>query len=175
MGHTLVAHFEDADFEPVRSAFEQVGLDRACHIPFGRNCDRSAANAALPHHVTLFHWSKQFDWLYLPRLNDCSFSPCRVQIIGSSLMHAEEGSLLLYFDVLPDKGFCELTAHLEETLGLPSPFFLHMTLAVDTDHEKILMLRRRLDETLCYPFTLNVTSMGLYHIWTPTYPVRRFA
>lgn len=169
MGHTLVTRFDSQGLTLLHSVMDPFRIPK---IPFGRSCDRDAANSALDYHVTLFHWAKAQDALYLNRLQSLRSFPCRLQVTGAEIMYAEEGSLLLYLAVEPDEGFQELTCSVEETLQAPCSRFLHITLAVSQSHEEIRSIHSHLLQSLSFPFRLNVEGLDLYHIWTPTKKVR---
>ena len=89
-------------------------------------------------------------------------------------MYAEENSLLLYFEASPGPGFSEMIRHVESTLKVRTSPFLHMTLAVSSDHTAIRQLKERLDGCVHYPFTLYADSLSLYHIWKPVSKVKTF-
>ena len=169
MGHTLVTRFDEAGYERFRWI---VGAFPANKIPYGRDCDREAANRILKHHVTVFHWGKARDGYYLKRLEDFRFQPCRLAVTGAAVMPGEENSLLLYLKVKPAEGFPEMVTGLEKVRQAPTTDFLHITLAVSKDHGEILALNRRMQETVKFPFLINVTGLDLYHIWKPTSYVR---
>lgn len=170
MGHTLVA-VPDARFQSRISTL----LPGTNKIPFGRLCDRDAANAALPYHITLYHWGRGEDAVFLPKLENVRFSPCQAIITGSGVMCAEEGSALAYLSVSPGEGFAEMEKAFGAALGMPPPVFLHMTLAVGMEGNAIREVKRRMDGEFQYPLSVTIAGCGLFHIWTPVYESRRFA
>ena len=58
MGHTLVAVFSETSSSELKNLLKNAGVQDACKIPSGRDCDRVAADRILKHHITLYHWGK---------------------------------------------------------------------------------------------------------------------
>jgi 2'-5' RNA ligase len=172
MGHTLVTRFTP---ESKKYIEEIMAAENANKIPFGRDCDRKEVNAVLEYHMTLLHWAKSRDAYYLERIEGFQPTPCRIRVTGVKTMHAEEGSLLLYFAAEPDQGFRELMHALEQQTGAACSGFLHITLAVSKDHSEILAMGHRIQEKVAFPFTLDIDGLDLYHIWRPTVKVSTLA
>lgn len=162
MGYTLVTAFDHQTDEMLMKLTPSVNK-----IPFGRDGDREAANKVMKHHVTLIHWSKQYDMILLPKIEDIHFHPFCLFVTGSELINAEEGSTLLYFSVVPGNGFAKAKNELQHQTGLPVSDFLHITLAVDMDEQKLNSLKSDIDAAVHYPFSLQVVGLDLYHIWKP--------
>lgn len=169
MGHTLVARFGPESRSFLHSLMAPFGANK---IPFGRSCDREAANREMDYHLTLLHWAKTQDEYYLNRIKDFVPIPCQVRVTGVQVMPAEEGSLLLYFSVEPASGFRELAASLGQKTQVPCAGFLHITLAVSQDSREIEAIYRRIRQTVSFPFTLDIEGLDLYKIWRPTKKVR---
>lgn len=164
MGYTLVTVFDQKFEEQMKTLLESHNVNK---IPFGRKCDRTCANQNMRYHMTLIHWAKEYDSIYLPLIDKLRFESFDLKITGTELLYAEEGSLLLYFSVMPSDGYTNAINHIEETMKTKSSSFLHITIAVSKDHEHIRDLKRIIDEQLRYPFCLKVTELDLYHIWKP--------
>ena len=98
MGYTLVAKCGDGIFLQLESLLNKSGV-KSNKIPFGRDCDREAADNLLPYHMTVFHWGKAYDSLYLERIRELHFAPFRIEVTGVQVMSAEEGSSLLFFEI----------------------------------------------------------------------------
>ena len=169
MGHTLVARFGPESRRFLHSLMEPFGANK---IPFGRSCDREAANREMDYHLTLLHWAKTQDEYYLDRIKDFSPIPCQIRVTGAQILPVEEGSLLLYFSAEPASGFRELVASLEQKAQVPCSGFLHITLAVSQDSREIEAIHRHIRQTVPFPFMLDIEGLDLYHIWRPTKKVR---
>lgn len=167
MGHTLVTRFDAAGYGCIQALLNEAGIRENNKIPFGRDCDRRAANDVLPCHVTVCHWPKAEDARLLPAIQSFRFRPCRINVISADAMTAEEGSLLLYLNVAPGEGFEAMCRSLAAVTGLATSGFWHMTLSVSLDHDLIRRQHRALTKVLS-PFGLDVTGLDLYHIWRPT-------
>lgn len=164
MGYTLVAAF-DKQFE---EEMEKILKEKeTIKIPFGRDCDRISANRSMKYHMTLFHWAKQYDSEYLPRVEQLRFVPFEIKVIGTELLYAEEDSLLLYFSVLPGEHYADVKEKFKQIIEAEVSSFMHITIAVSKDHQYIRNLKTIVDEHFCYPFCLKVTELNLYHIWKP--------
>lgn len=175
MGHTLVARFDTEGERKILSLVETGGLKHLPNkIPYGRDCDREEADERLPYHMTVFHWGKAQDAVYLDRLQSFQFTPCSIKVTGVSIMYAEEGSTLLYLNVEPDQGYMKLKEGLECALQSYTSGFLHITLAVSKEHDQILELKKSIEKQTEFPFILNVSSLGLYHIWRPVELIKIF-
>lgn len=171
MGHTLVTRFDSQSSQFLHSLMQPFNANK---VPFGRDCDREAANTVLDYHVTLFHWAKNQDAYYLDCIKDIKPVPCQIQVTGTQIMRAEEGSWLLYFPVSPAQGFTDLTASVEANIHTYCSGFLHITLAVSKNREEIEAINRHIRNNVTFPFYLNVEGLDLYHIWKPTRKVRSF-
>ena len=137
-------------------------------IPFGRKCDRDTANQIMKYHMTLVHWAKEYDAVFLPRVERIQFVPFKIIVTGTNMLYAEEGSLLLYFSVVPGDEFLHAMENIQNVMGMQTSSFFHITIAVSQDHPYIQRLKEVVDEQCVYPFELMVSGLDLYHIWTPT-------
>ena len=171
MGYTIVTAFDPKSYRIIEDIMQ--GMD-ACKIPFGRRCDRIAADQLLKYHITLFHWGKEYDEFYLPKLERMPFRPFDVSITSVRQTSAEEGSSLLYFDIKADRTYRELRQTVFDETGIGmNDGWLHMTLAVDQDWEKIDSIKRTVESRIRFPFPLHVEGLDVYQIWKPVKWVRR--
>lgn len=175
MGHTLVTHFTNESGDLIRRIMHEAGAEYACKIPYGRDCERKEADQLLPHHITVFHWAKEYDAIYLSRLKEYRFKEvCHVRAVRATLVYAEENSLLLKLDVKPEEDFIKMAEVLEITLGKKTSHSLHITLAVSKDHDEIRRIFRRIEQQSVFPLRLCVSGLDLYHIWRPVRKVKSF-
>lgn len=171
MGHTLVLRFDPSGYRKIQDLTGSMHVNK---IPFGRDCDREAANRAMKSHLTVFHWGKEKDGLYLPKLEGYRFRPCRIRITGCRRMSAEENSCLLYLQAEPSEGYREMASELERTLRCRTSGFMHVTLAVSKDEKEIRRLEEAVLSRAVFPFELKAEGLDLYHIWKPTRFVRSY-
>lgn len=175
MGHTLVTHFTKESADRIRRIMQEADAEHACKIPYGRDCERKEADQLLPHHITVFHWAKEYDAIYLSRLKEYRFNEiCHVRAVRASLVCAEENSLLLRLDVKPEEDFMKMAEELEKALGKKTSRSLHITLAVSKDHDEMKRIVRRINEQNLFPLRLCVSGLDLYHIWRPVRKVKSF-
>lgn len=165
MGHTLVTRFSPDSNRFLHNLMDPLEANK---IPYGRDCDREAANRELDYHVTMFHWSKAMDDCYLPRIRDFQATPCRIRITGVHSARSREGSRFIYFAVEPGEGFPELTAAVERATGERCSSFLHITLAITKDKAKAHRVMDHVLRQVQFPFELEVDGLDLYKIWRPT-------
>lgn len=171
MGHTLVARFAP---ESYRLIYDIMKSFQAVKIPYGRDCDRNAANEVMDYHMTLFHWAKNYDDYYLNRIENLKAVPFGAKITDACVMHAEENSWLLYFSVAPTENYAKARNVLEEALGTSVSGFLHITLAVSKNYDEIKEIEKHIQSKLTFPFEIRIEGFDLYHIWKPTEKVRSF-
>ena len=171
MGHTLVTRFDPQSRKRLSDLMAPFAANK---IPYGRKCDREAANRVLDYHVTVLHWAKTMDAYYLERLRELSPAPCLLSVTRTCVMSAEEGSWLLYFQVEPGEGFADMVHDLENKTGIGIYLNPHITLAVSRDRDEIDRIRRQLDSTLSFPLQLRAEGLDLYHIWVPTQKVKSY-
>ena len=172
MGHTLVARFDDG---AVEGFLPEAELRRCNKIPFGRDCDRGEADEVLPYHMTLMHWAKKDDPVFLPKLSDLRPPAAEIVVTGVLCFPAEEGSMLAALEVGPGRGFRRLTEYLEEAVGMAASAFPHITLAADRDHRFIRSLCEYVRNSSRFPITLEIRRLELYKIWKPVRLARVFA
>lgn len=168
MGHTVVLGFDKQSEAHIQKLLEPYVANK---IPFGRECDRDAANKAMQYHMTLYHWPKTQDTYCLSRLEGFQSQPCQLRVKGLKMIRAEEHSWLLYFEVRPTETFVQLKTRFEEYTGFCVSEFYHITLAVSKDYNEIAKLRTHICEKQTFPFSLSVDRIDLYKIWSPTQKV----
>ena len=166
MGYTLVARINDDRFDPIKDILEK---EKANKIPYGRNCDREAANVNLPYHITLFHWAKEQDEQYLQLINRLVFYPFSVNITDISIMYGEDGSSILYLPVNPTADYETFGSEFKSLTGITPSSFLHITLVVSKDCSQLERLKRMICEHVVFPISITVTQIELYHIWQPVF------
>lgn len=165
MGHTVVLGFDNESNVLIHKLLEPFEVNK---IPFGRRCDRAAANKAMDYHMTLYHWPKTMDAYCLSKLKGFHSIPCQIQVDGIRMMQAEENSWLLYFEVSPTDTFTQLKSHFEKHTGFCVSGFYHITLAVGTTCDEIAKIRDYICKNQVFPFTLSADRIDLYKIWSPT-------
>lgn len=175
MGHTLVTRINQEDLSYINAVISSAGI-RTNKIPFGRNCDREAADRILPYHFTVFHWAKSDDEKYLRRLKSIKNpGPCSLKITGTSIMcPVEEGSTLLYFTFEPDQRYRQCADAIQKAMQGPTSTFYHITLAVSKDYDEIEILKQMIDHKVAFPFSMCVEGFDLYHIWNPVRKVGEY-
>jgi hypothetical protein len=171
MGYTIVAGFQKTDMEWLHALMDPFDTNK---IPFGRDCDRDLANRELDYHMTMFHWGREKDGIYLPKLDNFSSVPCEIVVTGVHEMHGREGSRLLYLSVSPTESYEKLSRLLSGQMGAPTSGFLHITLAVSKNPDKIRMIRHQIRDTVTFPISMKIERLDLYHIWCPTRKERSF-
>ena len=165
MGHTVVLGFDKESDAHIHKLLEPYVMNK---IPFGRKCDRDAANKTMQYHMTLYHWPKTLDTYCLSRLCGFQSKPCKLQVNGLQIMQAEEDSWLLYFTVNPTETFLQLKTHFEEYTGFYFSGFHHITLAVSKEYNEIAKIYTHIYEKQIFPFELSADRIDVYKIWTPT-------
>ncbi len=171
MGHTLVTRFTTESNQWIHQLMQSFQANK---IPFGRNCDRIAANDVLDYHMTLFHWPKTQDEYYLNKIKNLKGIPFKALITDIKIMYAEESSFLLYFSVTPKENFADAKQTLEQTLHTYISDFLHITLAVSMNYDEILTIKKHIEKQISFPFAIDIEGFDLYHIWKPTRKVKSF-
>lgn len=165
MGHTVVLGLDDSSSTLIQTLMAPFSANK---IPFGRNCDRDAANTVMGYHMTLCHWAKARDGECLARIKDFHSVPCQLGVQGTCIMPAEEGSWLLYFDIVPGDCFMQMKNAFEKHTGLLTSDFYHVTLAVSKNHDEIREMQNHIQNHQAFPFVLTSDRLDLYRIWTPT-------
>lgn len=180
MGHTLVAVFSEDSSSKLRDLLKKAGVKDACKVPFGRHCDRAAADRKLKHHITLFHWNKKEDDVYLKRLAFLqSIPPCRVTAVKPvHLSDNATSSHIVCLKVAPSKEFSKIICTLREHLQTTPSVFLHITLDATKDTKRVQKLCSCLEKMDCFPLELEISGLELYKIWEPvklvnSYPISK--
>lgn len=174
MGHALIARFDAASLSRIESVLDEAGIFGNNKMPYGKGCDREAANKAMPYHITLYRWSKEDDPKFLPRVEGFSFAPSRVLVTRAAVRHAGEDSLMLYLHAEPADNFSESLNALETKLHRKLSSSMHITLSISKDKEKIKGEHIGLIAHTEFPFYLNIAGMDMYHIWVPVRFSRSF-
>ena len=163
MGHTLLAVFG----QELRRLILEAGIISNNKIPIRTDCDREAVNRIIPYHITLFHWDKRQDILYMKKMEKVRFQPCSVKVDSIGIMQGNLYSYVLYLKVSPDRGFDALCSNIEAATGRPVESFLHITISVSRDQKVIEAQYKALAKTLRLPLVLPVQALELYRIWSP--------
>lgn len=171
MGHTLVARLDSQTRQWIYGLMEPFHTNK---IPYGRNCDRDAADAVMDYHMTLFHWAKSEDNYFLDKAKALTSASFCADITGVHLYPAEENSWLLFFSVIPTENFNDTTSILHSALGIYVSDNLHITLAVSKDFDYLEKIKKHIQDNINFPFRISAEGYDLYHIWTPTKLVRSF-
>ena len=171
MGHTLVARWEKGSFSQIEYLMKSITQYQYIKIPYGRNCNRYTADKILPWHITVSHWGKNKDSLYLSKVDSLVFMPFEVLVNQPKIFSAEEGSSILMLPVQPAAGYDIFCSGLCQS-GIHSSMFLHITLAVSKNPEKIRFLCRQIIREVSFPFPIHICGLELYHIWDPVKLVR---
>lgn len=180
MGHTLVAVFSEESRYKLRELLKKAEAKDTCKIPFGRGCDRASADLVLKHHITLFHWKKEEDSVYLRRLNSLkNISPCTITAIKPvCLVDKETESYVVCLEITASREFYKTMQSVGQCLRKSPSNFLHITLDATKNASKAEHLIKKLQAVKCFPLELDIDGLELYKIWKPTkliksYPVCR--
>lgn len=171
MGHTVVAGFDKKSSDMINELMRPFNANK---IPFGRNCDREAANREMDYHMTVFHWAKSMDSYYLEKIKGFSSEGFDIRISDVYFFPAEEGSFLLCFEACSTDSYCELACRLEEKLDCNISGNLHVTLAVSKSLYDIERIYSHIRNNVTFPFDLHADRLDMYHIWRPTEKVCSF-
>lgn len=168
MGYTLVARFQESDFEVMVSTLSMWGGTPVNKIPFGRGCDRNEANTILPYHMTILHWSRSDDVVMLPKMKNLVLPSMTVTADSVRVLPAAENSSLLYLQIKPTVSY-ERWCHAQgKAIGVCFDLsFLHVTIAVSKNTTEIEQLAKYLKLRMKFPFELRIRKLELYHIWNP--------
>ena len=171
MGHTLVAVFSETSSSKLKNLLKKAGVQDTCKIPFGRDCDRIAADKILKHHITLYHWGKEEDDIYLKRLSPLqSIPPCKVIV---SPIHWENTGLV-GLKVDTSEEFSKIIVSVGKYLKKEPAKPLHITLDITKDAKRADELYHHLKEMKCFPLELEISGLELYKIWNPVKLVNRY-
>lgn len=165
MGHTVVLGLTNTDSERIHKLLQPFEPNK---IPFGRKCNRDKADHAMDYHMTLYHWPKTMDEYCLSRIKGFRSVPCRITVLGTHIMPAEENSWLLYFEITPTQTFLRLKTLFESHTGFSVSGFYHITLAVSKDYKAISEMNDHICRNVVFPFELTSDRLDVYKIWTPT-------
>lgn len=177
MGHTLVAVFSDESERKIRELLKKSEAEDACKIPFGRDCDRDAADLILKHHITLFHWKKEDDAVYLNRLSSIqNIPPCTITVVKPICIADIDNSYVICLEVAASSEFSKMMHSVGQCLGKSPSRFLHITLDATQDSDRANRIYTYLKSMECFPLELNISGLDLYKIWKPVklinnYPV----
>ena len=178
MGHTLVAVFSEESKMKLRKLLKEAGAEDSCKIPYRSGCDRAAANNIMEHHITLYHWAKANDAVYLERLRSLhDIDQSSVTVVKPVLLKDKE-SYVICLEVAASEHFSEMMCSVGKKLGMAPGNFLHITLDATRDCNRAKLIYNRLKGMKCFPFKLDIGGLVLYKIWRPVelvkrYPIRR--
>ena len=172
---TLVAVFSETSSSELKNLLKNAGVQNDCKIPFGRDCDRVAVDRILKHHITLYHWEKEEDDIYLKRLSPLqSIPPCKVTVRPIYW----ENSGIVDLNVDASEEFSKVIVIVGKYLKKAPAKPLHITLDITTDAKRAQELYHCLKNMTCFPLELEISGLELYKIWNPvklvkSYPVRK--
>ena len=171
MGHTLItAHTPESNAQ-LAALLRQAGLTGCNKIPFGRTEHRAAADAALPHHVTVCHWGSSP--AALSGVQALRFVPFSYTLPRVLLLNGCEDSLALCLKAVPDARYAALDAQIRRIAGIRIPALPHLTVDISKDRQRIEQEAKRLNALLHTPVTLTVSGLLLYQIWEPVRLLQR--
>ena len=168
MGHKLVAVLGHELPRLILTA----GVINNNKIPFRPFLDREAANSVMPYHTTLFQWDKQQDIFYLQKMENLTFSPCKVVAEEFAIMNSTGYSYLLFTRVTPGEGFEELCQSIAAVTGRPLESYLRVSISVSKDQKQIRQQYKALTKTIKLPVVLPIRGLEVFHIWDPVKRIR---
>ena len=168
MGHKLVAVLGHELPRLILTA----GVINNNKIPFRPFLDREAANSVMPYHTTLFQWDKQQDIFYLQKMENLTFSPCKVVAEEFAIMNSTGYSYLLFARVTPGEGFEELCQSIAAVTGRPLESYLRVSISVSKDQKQIRQQYKALTKTIKLPVELPIRGLEVFHIWDPVKRIR---
>lgn len=168
MGFTLITHFDERGYRSIHAALECVSNEKMCRVPYGRvNENERFLVDTLPFHFTISS-SNEIQNHIFNRMRNFSFDSFCVMIDGLGIMKGRNNSFVLFFKMSMSQMMDELRRKVYKRIGngsyLPQNHVNHITICITTDYEKVIRLKKKIENHFS-PFSLMITSIGLYSIW----------
>lgn len=163
---TLITLLEQKTLDYINNMVEKTNI-QSCKVPYGVCEDRLNADT-LPYHFTISAWDKNEQEKIIDILKEMPMSEINLKIIDIDLMNGKENSYVLYFSLENDSQLREIQRKIYKELPSekynPDTFTFHITIDIDKDYEKVLLLRDKLKENF-EPFNIVISKLGLFEIY----------
>lgn len=171
---TLVSLFNKDEIKKIEEILSEID-ERLCKVPFGRNVNRFEVDT-LPYHFTLSSWNVNEKDNVINKLSKIKFSKLKITIDSIGIMNGKENSYVLYFGIQNNELLTEIQKNVYDALPTekynPAKFKFHITIHIDKDYEKILLIKELIEKTF-KPIELEVSEFGLYSIY-PSKLIKQF-
>ena len=166
--YTLITHFDETSYKRLYSALDVISGEKTSCVPYGCMKDKYRYLCdTLPYHFTVSS-SREPLSAVMDKLDTFVFKPFDIIIDDVKVMPCNQNSQLLYFSVKKCEEMDLLQAEIFKRFGNkkyePGKCTIHLTICVSKKPEKIAILQEKLKKDFS-PFTIRVTSLGLYEIW----------
>lgn len=164
---TLVSLLDDKNLNKIKQCLDII-KEPLCKVPFGKKVESRIEADTLPYHFTLCAWNIEDVENVIKQFSGVSFSNFKVLVDGISIMNGKENSYVLYFNIKDNSNLNNILEKVYKVLPSekynPKNFKFHITITIDQDREKILRIKKTLEQNFV-PFELEVNEFGLFEIW----------
>ncbi|MBO5095440.1 MAG: hypothetical protein J6B98_00995 [Bacilli bacterium] len=164
---TLVSIFNNDNLSKIQYYIKYINRN-LCKVPFGKNVNNREEADTLPYHFTLLAWDISNKENVINKLSKLSFSKLRILINDVKIRKGKENSYVLYFNIEDNENLKLLQKNIYKNLPCekynPNNFNFHITIHIDKDYSKIILMKEKILESFI-PFEIEVDTFGLYEIY----------
>lgn len=146
---TLISLFNQNDLEKINNVIKIIN-EPLCKVPFCKNVEDRIKVDTLPYHFTLSAWNIEQENFILQELSNINFNSFKVNVDGIKIMDGKENSHVLCFSIKANDELKSLQEKIYNILPIekysPNSFQFHITIAIDKDYEKIIRIKKKLED-----------------------------
>lgn len=162
---TLVTLFDDTEINKINDLMKKI-QERTCKVPYGIDDENRFKIDNLPFHFTIFATNKENENLILNLANKINMEKIKLEIEEAEIMEARNDSFCLYFPIKENIHIKKLQEIFYNKLPNenynPKNFTFHLTLHIDKDYEKVLSMKKIINEDF-KPFSLEFNKLVLFN------------
>lgn len=142
--------------------------ENLCKVPFNNNDDIRMQIDTLPYHFTLSAWDINQKEKVINVLSNINYSKFKITVNNINILYGKENSYVLCFSIEKSDILYLIQKDIYDKIpsGKYNPYYFefHITIHIDKDYEKIILMRDKLLKNFV-PFEIDITKLELYEIY----------
>lgn len=161
---TMISFMNKTQLDKVENLMNNIPI-KTCKVPYGIDDENRFNIDNLPYHFTIFTTNKENQNEIIKIAQKIQIDKIRVKVNDVKIMKGRYESFVLYLSIEDNKEIKDLqriffNKFLQEKYN-PEQFTFHLTLHIDKDYDKILVLQNRIKDNF-NPFYLEFDRLALF-------------
>lgn len=140
--------------------------EQICKVPYGIDDENRYKIDNLPFHFTIFATDKQNESKMIELMEQIKCNSVKVKVNQVKIMKGSKDSFVLYLSIEENENIKHLQNIFYKELHSrhynPDDFNFHMTLHIDTNYERILLMQKIINNNF-KPFIIEFNRLGFFN------------